>query len=132
LSLIPQDQAAIISRESAWIDNSFGQLDLSAFPALNELPPAQSKDDGRFAKDWRDTPFSASADALPNFVSNPDLDAMVESGSGDLLRDVRDRRAEEVVREFKRACPEYLPIDSKLRRHASNVEIQRLRRGSLR
>lgn len=34
---------------------------------------------------------------------------MEETGSADLLRDVRDRRAEEVVREFKRACPAYLP-----------------------
>ena len=102
------DQQRIIANESAWVDTAFGGLDLSQFPDLNSLPP-ESKHDDRFARDWRDTPFSASADALRNFVANPDIDAMEETGSGDLLRDVRDRRAEEVVREFKRACPEYLP-----------------------
>ena len=111
MSLSPQDQHRIVEQESAWTDNAFGQPDLSAFPALNELPP-DNKHDDRFARDWRDTPFSASTDALRNFVSDPDLDAMVESGSGDLLRDVRDRRAEEVVREFKRRVPDYLPTDS--------------------
>jgi hypothetical protein len=37
MSLTPQQQRAIIEKESAWVDESFGQLDLSAFPALNEL-----------------------------------------------------------------------------------------------
>jgi len=107
LSLTPQDQHRIIEQESAWLDSSFSNLDLSAYPALNELPPAQSKDDGKFARHWDDRPFNGRE--LRSFIENPDIDAMTESGSGDLLRDVRDRRAEDVVREFKRACPEYLP-----------------------
>lgn len=34
---------------------------------------------------------------------------MQETGSADLLQDVRDRQAEQVVQQFKRARPEYLP-----------------------
>jgi len=109
MTMTPDQQRAIIERESAWTDNAFGQLDLSAFPALNELPP-DNKHDDRFAKHWSDTPFNAGE--LRSFLENLDVDAMTETGSSDLLRDIRDRRAEEVVREFKRACPEYLPTDS--------------------
>jgi hypothetical protein len=37
--MTPEQQAAIVARESAWIDaDRFAPLDLSAFPALNELP----------------------------------------------------------------------------------------------
>ena len=82
---------------------------ISAFPALNELPP-DNKHDDRFARHWSDTPFDSGE--LRSFIENPDVDAMTETGSGDLLHDVRDRRAEEVAREFKRDCREYLPTDS--------------------
>ena len=106
--LTPADQNRIISQESAWVDSAFGGLDLSQFPDLNSLPP-ESKHDDRFARDWRDTPFSASADALRNFVANPDDAALMETGSGDLLRDIRDREAERTVQQFKAANPSYLP-----------------------
>lgn len=108
MTMTPDQQRAIIEQESAWLDNSFSNLDLSAFPNLQPPPPASTHDD-RFAKHWTDTPFSASADALRSFVANPDVDAMEETGSADLLQDLRDLRAEEVVRAFKTANPEYLP-----------------------
>src|SRR5579871_2653864 len=76
MTLSPADQNRIIDPESAWLDSNFAGIDLSQFPSLQPLPPETSRDDGRFAKDWRDTPFSASADALRSFVSNPDADAM--------------------------------------------------------
>lgn len=108
MTLKPSDQQRIIANESAWVDSSFGGLDLSQFPDLNTPPPTDTHDD-RFARHWSDRPFNGSE--LRSFIENPDVDAMQETGSADLLRDVRDRRAEEVVRAFKRACPEYLPTD---------------------
>jgi hypothetical protein len=33
MSMTPQQQRAIIEKESAWTDEQFGQLDLSGFPA---------------------------------------------------------------------------------------------------
>jgi|SRR5579872_835225 len=106
MPLSQKDQQRIYDQADAWLDQNFGGLDLSGSPSLNPLP-AEDKHDDRFAKHWSDTPFNAGE--LRSFLENPDVDAMTETGSGDLLRDVRDRRAEEVVREFKRACPEYLP-----------------------
>lgn len=41
---------ALSNRKAPGSINSFSQLDLSAFPALHELPPPQSKDDARFAR----------------------------------------------------------------------------------
>lgn len=110
--MTPEQQKQIISQESAWVDQSFGQLDLSAFPALQPHPPETSRDDGRFARAYGDTALKRSAQDLRDFVSNPDLDAMQETGSEMLLRDVRDQRAEKVVLEFKRANPEYLPTQA--------------------
>jgi len=109
MPLSQKDQQHIYEQADAWLDQNFGGLDLSGSPSLNPLP-AENKHDHRFAKHWSDTPFNSGE--LRSFLENPDVDAMTETGSGDLLRDVRDRRAEDVVREFKRACPEYLPTDS--------------------
>lgn len=118
MTMTPAEQRAIIEQESAWTDNAFGQLDLSAFPALNELPP-EDKHDDRFSKDWRDTPFNASASALRHFVSDPDAEALaqiaVETGNEDIARDLRDRRGERVVLEFKQRNPDYLPTDANYR-----------------
>lgn len=116
MTMTPEQQRDIISRESAWVDDSFGQLDLSQFPALQPPPPETSRDDGRFAKDWRDTALSASAAALRKFVEDPDTAALEQVGS-DLghegFRDeVRDRRGEAIAQEFKRACPRYIPTQA--------------------
>ncbi len=114
MNLTPIDQARIIEQESAWIDSSFGGVDLSGFPSLNELP-AQPKDADSFARPYGDTALRRSAHELRSFLENPDVSAMEESGSEALLRDVRDRRAEEVVQAFKRECPDYLPTDENFR-----------------
>src|ERR1700676_5302884 len=72
MAMTAQQQKEIIAKESAWVDDSFGQLDLTAFPALQPPHPETSRDDGRFARDWRDTALSASASELRKFVSDPD------------------------------------------------------------
>jgi hypothetical protein len=113
MSLTPERQRQIIAKESAWVDDGFGQLDLTAFPALNELPPERGRDDDRFAKDWRDTALSSSATALREFVSSPDNETLQrigqETGNPEYLREVRDRKAEEIAERFKQERPGYLP-----------------------
>jgi hypothetical protein len=115
LSMAPseQDQRKIIEQESAWTDSAFGGIDLSQFPNLQPPPPTQSKDDGRFARDWRDTALSASATALRKFVSDPDTESLErvgnEIGNEGLRDEVRQRKGESIAAAFKRACPAYLP-----------------------
>jgi hypothetical protein len=115
MTLTPDQQRQIIAKESAWVDDGFGQLDLTAFPALNELPQAQSHDN-RFAKDWRDTALSASATALREFVSNPDVESLqragAETGNTGFIDEVRERKGESVATAFRRQCPDYLPTDA--------------------
>lgn len=95
------------------VDDGFGQLDLTAFPALNELPPAQSHD-ARFAKDWRDTPLTARANALRAFISDPDAASLErvreETGNAAFIDEVRERKGESVAQRFKAACQDYIPI----------------------
>jgi len=114
MTMTAEQQRSIIAKESQWVDDSFGQLDLSAFPALNELPPEQVHDN-RFAKDWRDTALSSSANALRNFVTDPDSETLQrigeETGNPEYLREVRDRKAEAVAQQFKAQCPGYLMTD---------------------
>lgn len=110
--MTPEQQKEIIARESAWIDQSFSSLDLTAYPALNELPPEHSPDDGKFARAYGDTALRRSAADLRQFVSDPDIEALDETGNQSFMADVRDQRAERIVMEFKRRCPDYLPTDS--------------------
>jgi hypothetical protein len=115
MSLTPERQRQIIAKESAWIHDGFGQLDLTAFPALNELPPEQVHDN-RFSKDWRDTALSASATALRQFVSDPDAESLErvggEIGHEGFRDEVRQRKGESVAARFKSVCPDYLPTDA--------------------
>jgi hypothetical protein len=120
MALTEQDQRRIIEQEGSWVDPAFGGIDLSQFPSLQPPPPATSRDDGRFAKDWRDTALSASASALRKFVSDPDVSALErvgeETGNPDYLREVRDIKAETVAGVFKRKCPDYLPTEQNYER----------------
>jgi hypothetical protein len=113
MALSETEQKRIIAQESAWIDDgSFGQLDLSAFPALQPPPPAETHDN-RFARDWRDTGLSRDASALKRFVEDPDTESLervgTEIGSADYLAEVRDRKAETIANAFKRKNPSYIP-----------------------
>jgi len=113
MTLTAADQQRIIQKESAWIDaNQFAPLDLSAFPALQPSPVPDSHDD-RWSRDWRDTPLTASADALRRFVSDPDTENLErvanEIGNQGCRDEVRQRCRESIAEAFKRANPSYLP-----------------------
>lgn len=111
MTMKPEQQQAIIAKESAWIDDGFGQIDLSQFPHLQPAP-TESRDDGRFARDWRDTPLNTSAAALRKFVSDPDAEALDRAGSEtnnpEFRAEARDQKGELVAQAFKRACPRYM------------------------
>jgi len=113
MALTAERQRQIIAKESAWVDDGFGQLDLTAFPALNELPPEKGRDDDRFAKDWRDTALSASGNALRAFVSDPDAESLErvgdEIGHEGFRDEVRQRRGESIAERFKASNPSYIP-----------------------
>jgi hypothetical protein len=115
--------------DTGWLDDGFGQLDLSGFPSLNPLP-AEPRDDSRFARSWQDTDFSRSAGALRSFVSSPDADALErvgnETGNQNFLADVRDQRAERIVLEFKFRNPAYLPTDENFRSMVTTLAFNAL------
>jgi hypothetical protein len=117
MALTAAEQRRIVEAESAWVDTSFGQLDLSAFPALAPEPPKAAHDD-RFARSWADSGLNRSASDLRNFVEDPDTEALTQVGAdtGDpgYLREVRERKGETVAQQFKRACPGYLPTNANL------------------
>ena len=123
MGLTPHQQKRIIEQESAWIDSAFGGLDLSAYPVLNPVPN-EDFHDPRFARDYRDTPFSRSAADLRKFLRNPDSEALQragnEIGNEDLLEEVRDRRGGEIAHAFKQQTPDYLPSD---RNYENIVEL---------
>lgn len=101
----------IAEKTARFMDGSFGQLDLFAFPDLNS-PPPEDKQDQRFAREYGGTALFRSASALRRFLADPDIDALervgAEIGNPGLLADVRDRRAEAIVLEFKRSRPDNL------------------------
>ncbi len=117
MSLTPEQQRAIIEKESAWTDENFGQLDLSAFPALAPQPVSETHD-SKFAREWTDSGLNRSASDLRAFVADPDTEALTQVGTdtGDpgYLREVRERKGETVAQQFKRACPGYLPTNANL------------------
>src|ERR1039458_9108760 len=112
MPMTPDQQRAMLSELA---DDPFAPLALSNYPSLQEPPPEQTRDDGRFAKHWTDTPLNASAAALRAFVSDPDAAALdrvgQETGNPELRAEVRDRRGETIAEQFRRAVPEYFASD---------------------
>ena len=112
MALSAEDQRRIIEQESAWVDEGFGQLDLSSFPNLQE--PPQEKPDP-FANDLECGQPRASSSSLRQFVNTPDDEAVLrvaqESGNPDLLAEIRNERAGAVAREFKRRNSDYVASD---------------------
>lgn len=116
MSMTPEQQKSIIAKESAWVDDCFSQLDLTAYPALQPPPPENTREDNRFAKHWTDTPLTASATALRNFVAAPDAETLErvgnETGNKGFRDEVRQRRGETVAEQFKRSNPDYIPTQN--------------------
>lgn len=120
MSMTPEQQQAIIAKESAWLDaDRFAPLDLSGFPALQQPPPETSRDDGRFAREYGDTALRRSASDLRRFIENPDNETLErvgrETGHEDFRDELRQRRGESVAAEFKRQCPGYVASDDNYR-----------------
>lgn len=116
MALSETDRQRIVAHQEAEWDSAFGGMDLSQFPSLQPAPPETSRDDGRFARHWTDTPLNASAAALRKFVSDPDSESLErvgnEIGNEEFRAEVRSRKSEAVAQAFKKACPDYLMTDS--------------------
>jgi hypothetical protein len=123
-------QRRMIEQEGSWVDPAFGGIDLSQFPHLQSPPPATSRDDGRFAKDWRDTALSASASALRKFVTDSDTEALErvgnEIGHEGFRDEVRQSKGESIAAAFKRANPAYLATDNNYQLMATTLAFNAL------
>lgn len=104
-----------IAREEAnrFLDDNFGQLDLSGCPSLLTPPSEESQlPNPRFAPlDDRGTGLGASAlkRGIEELVNDPEVQAQVarETGNPDLLAEYQVRKAEEITREWVRRTPSY-------------------------
>ena len=104
----------IVEQETAkFLDNNFGQLDLSGCPTC--LPQPSEEDelpDPRFAPlDSRGVGLGAAAlkREIEKMVYDPEVQAQVmrESGDPELLAEIQQEQAERVAREFRRLNPSY-------------------------
>jgi len=124
------DQQRIIQQESAWVDaDQFAPLDLSQFPALQPLPPADKYADS-FSREYGDTALSRSASSLRKFVEDPDTESLErvgkEIGDAGFREEVRDRRGELIAQQFKKACPGYIPTDANYQAVVSTLAFNAL------
>jgi len=104
-----------IAREETnrFLDDNFGQLDLSGCPSLLTPPSEESQlPDERFAPlDDRGIGLGAAAlkKGIEELVNDPEVQRQVaqETGDPELLEDYLDRQAEQASREFMRRNPAY-------------------------
>src|SRR5215831_4752157 len=123
-----------IAREETnrFLDDNFGQLDLSGCPSLLTPPSEESQlPDERFAPlDDRGTGLGAAAlkKGIEEMVKDPDVQLQVarETGDPDLLEDYLDRQAEQASREFMRRNPAYYRCPENWERIAQTLAFNAL------
>jgi hypothetical protein len=114
-------QERIISEETTrFMDSNFGQLDLSGSPDLNH-PPAEDKFElqDRHGFNRVDESGLAGINQLKELLANPPRavveEIAKETHNPDLISELANERAEEVVHEFRRRNPGYLKCDANWR-----------------
>jgi hypothetical protein len=107
----------IIAEEtSRFMDENFGQLDLSGSPDLNH-PPAEEKFElqDRYGFNRVDESGLAGINQLKELLANPPREVVEEiaheTGNPELISELAHERAEEVAHEFRRGNPGYLKCD---------------------
>jgi hypothetical protein len=102
-----------IAREETnrFIDDNFGQLDISGCPSLL-IPPSENSQlpDERFAPlDDRGLGASALKRSIEQLATDPEVQEQVamETGNPELIESYLDQNAEAVSREFMRKNPSY-------------------------
>src|ERR1700737_3547725 len=110
--LTEKDRSRIAQESKAFLDESFGQLDLSGSPDLVPLS------DEKFAATDRhglNNVVVAGSNPLKEFASNPDHETLTriskETGDPDLADNLRDEREGAVAEEFVRTHPSYYRTD---------------------
>src|ERR1035438_3308351 len=111
--LTDKDRQRIVEQETkAFLDEGFGQLDLSGSPSLQPLP--NEKFATSDAKGFNNVQV-AGANPLREFASNPDPESLQrlaeETGDSNIAEALRDNREGAVAEEFVRTHPSYYPSD---------------------
>lgn len=116
-----QTKQRIISEEtSRFMDNNFGQLDLSGSPDLSN-PPAEDKFElqDRYGFNRVDESGLAGINQLKELLANPPRDVVEEiakeTQNPDLMTELANERAGEIANEFRRRNPGYLKCDANWR-----------------
>jgi hypothetical protein len=110
----------IAEETTRFMDDSFGQLDLSGSPDLDH-PPAEHKfelqDEYGFNK--VDQAGLAGINQLRELLANPPREVVEElakeTGNPDLIANLAEDRAESVAKEFRRRNPGYMKSDANWR-----------------
>src|SRR4051812_7831773 len=106
----------IAAEEAArFMDGNFGQLDLSGFPDLShpQTETFELQDGHGFNR--VDESGLAGINQLKELLAHPPREVVEElareTGNTELISELENERAEEVVREFRRRNPDYLKSD---------------------
>lgn len=102
----------IVEQESkAFLDENFGQLDLSSYPGLQPLPPEE-------LPEHFDRSGLSRVNGLREFIENPDREALAQLAKQDpaLAAQLAEDRATEIARQFVAENPKYLRTDRNFER----------------
>jgi hypothetical protein len=102
-------KARIVREESAkFLDEGFGQLDLSGSPGLQPLPPEDNALEDRhgFSR-----VITTGTNGLKAFIENPDSESLnrlaAETGDGELADKLKEDREEQEAIKFVQSHPNY-------------------------
>src|SRR5947207_7983302 len=102
-----------------FMDENFGQLDLSGSPDLTHHPTEVFELQDRHGFNRVDESGLAGINQLKELLANPPREVVEEiakeTGNRELISELADERAEEVAHEFRRRHPGYLKCDANWR-----------------
>lgn len=117
--LSQEQRARIIEQESkAFLDEGFGQLDLSSFPSLQNAPTEEFSTEDKHGLSRVDVSGMSRTNKLRELIENPDRAALAELAKEDpaLAAQLAEDRATEIARQFVADNPQYLRTDRNFER----------------
>ncbi len=118
--LDPHTKQRITAEETArFMDDAFGQLDLSGSPDLNHPQTEIFELQDRHGFNRVDESGLAGINQLKELLANPPREVVEElareTGNPELAAQLADERASEVAKEFRQRNPDYLKCDANWR-----------------
>jgi hypothetical protein len=115
-----QTKQRITAEETArFMDDAFGQLDLSGSPDLTHPVTETFELQDRHGFNRVDESGLAGINRLKELLANPPQEVVEElareTGNPELVAQLADERASDIAREFRRRNPDYLKCDSNWR-----------------